>query len=85
MMDLITVAGVLIALTIMAVLVPCCPLSVICPPFCVCTLPLMMMLTTTIGGLMAYWTAGVPSLSGMMGGGTGGSGIPSLSGGGFKP
>lgn len=80
MLDIITIVGILISLALVAVLVPCCPLSVVCPPFCVITLPLMMMLTTTVGGLMAYWTAGVPNLAGLMGGGAPGSGLPGLSG-----
>ena len=75
MFDIITIVGVLIALALMVVLVPCCPVSVLCPPLCVCTLPLLMMLTTTVGGLMAYWTAGGPALTGLTSGsGFGGMG-----------
>lgn len=73
MIDIVTVIGSLIALTLLAALIPCCPLSVVCPPFCTCTLPLLVMFVTTLAGLSAYW-----SNSGMMSGGYGTTGMQSF-------
>ncbi len=39
MFDIISIVGLVIAFALFAVLVPCCPLSVVCPPLCVFTLP----------------------------------------------
>lgn len=87
MFDIVTIVGLLIAMVVLAALVPCFPLSVVCPPFCLCTLPLLMTLLTTLAGLMTYWMGGGLS-TGMGGysslGGTSSSAYPGgLTGGSF--
>jgi hypothetical protein len=42
-LEVISLIGLIVTLALVAVLVPCCPISVICPPLCVFTLPMIMM------------------------------------------
>ena len=73
MVDIISVLGVLIAVALSLILAPLCPISLICWPLCTCSVPLSLMLLTTLGGLLSYWTTSSGMTSGM------GSYVPSIS------
>lgn len=48
-----------IPLKILFVLMLCFPFSVCCPPLCAVTLPLTLLLCTTVGGLLSYWMSSI--------------------------
>jgi hypothetical protein len=58
MFDIITIAGLGLSLMLLMVLVPLCPLSIVCPPFCLCSLPTLMGFIATTMGLITYWASG---------------------------
>ncbi|KAI3659013.1 hypothetical protein MP638_006877 [Amoeboaphelidium occidentale] len=79
MTDYITIIGGTIALLLIMILIPLCPASIVCPPFLVCSLPLVTMLMATLGGLAAYMSSSSYGTYGSMGpGGTGMSGISGM-------
>ncbi|KAI3629553.1 hypothetical protein MIR68_012375 [Amoeboaphelidium protococcarum] len=55
MMDIFTIVGTLVALSLLMVIIPLCPLSAICWPLCTCQIPLVLMFISTIGAMTSYW------------------------------